>query len=785
MNRPKLQRKHAFLLLLLLALLTYIFSLPKPLFDGPMSQVLESKTGELLGARIASDGQWRFPVSDSIPEKFKVAITQFEDRRFYQHWGVDIRALFRATRQNLRAGHIVSGGSTLTMQNIRLSRKAKQRNIWNKLIEILLATRLEWRHSKDKILHLYAANAPFGGNVVGLDAAAWRYFGKAPSLLSWSEAATLAVLPNSPALIHPGRNRDALLKKRNRLLDRLLAIGQLDSLSCALAKAESLPERPLPLPRFAPHLLDRAMREHGRHRLRTTIDANVQNRLNAILARHQSVLRQNHIYNAAAIVIEVETGDVLAYIGNVAGAGASQGEQVDVISAPRSTGSILKPFLYAAMLQDGNIVPNSLIADIPTQIDGYRPENFHKKYDGAVSAKRAIVRSLNIPIVRMLQNYGLEKFHYRLQQLNFKTINQSPNHYGLTLALGGAEATLEQVSITYTSMARTLNHFADQSGRYNPKDFRGINYVKNKTKVENTLNLQKEAPHFNAASIYQTFEAMREVERPNSEGEWSAFSSRRKIAWKTGTSFGFRDAWAVGLDTRYVVGVWVGNADGEGRPGLVGVKAAAPILFDIFKELPQQEAWFEPPYDELIRLPICKASGYRPLSICPVDTIWANQNALNLGACTYHQEVHLDASQQWRVHSDCETPHKMQHRAWFVLPPVQEFYYKSKHPAYQVLPPLRPDCASEGQQQPMQLIYPKRFAKITLPIDLDGERSSTVFQAAHRTPEMEVYWHLDSEYIGKTQHFHELPLQPDVGLHTLTLVDAEGNRLEQAFEIVE
>lgn len=767
-------------------LIWYIFALPQPLFNAPLSIVLEDQNGQLLGARIADDGQWRFPYQDSIPKKFEQAILAFEDKRFYKHFGVDLRGLARALKQNIKEGEIVSGGSTITMQVIRMAKGNRSRTVWNKLLEILLATRLELSQSKATILQHYASNAPFGGNVVGLEAATWRYFGKRPELLSWSEAATLAVLPNSPGLIHPGRNRAALLAKRNRLLNRLLENETIDSTTYQLALEEPLPEQPLPLPQLAPHLLDRVVLDKKRGskaRFQSTLDANLQNKVNRILARHHAQLRKNYIHNAAAIVADVETGAILAYVGNVMGAGEEHGEAVDVIPAPRSTGSVIKPLLYAAMLDEGSIAPQSLVPDIPTQMRGYRPENFSEDYDGVVTAKRALVRSLNIPIIVLLQRYGLEKFHYQLQKLGFSTIDKPPSHYGLPLVLGGAEATLKDVTATYASMARTLLHFSDNSGQYNKQNFRPLHFLASQNLTNKPL-LNKEPTHFKASSIWFTFDAMQEVERPTSEGEWRQFNSSRKIAWKTGTSFGFRDAWAVGVDTRYAVGVWVGNADGEGRAGLIGVQAAAPILFDIFNQLPAASHWFDPPYDEMVQQPICKQSGYTPLPICEQDTVWLPNTVTNLRACPYHQRLHLDSSEKWQVNSDCETTSNIRHKNWFVLPPLEEAYFKTKHPSYTSAPPFHPDCYDGTANAPMQLIYPKTSTKIYVPIDLDGERSRTIFSVAHRSPATAIHWHLDEQYISTTQHFHELALQPDIGKHLLTLVDEKGNRLEQEFEVL-
>ena len=787
--------------LLLLAL--WLFCLPRPLFDKPVSVVVEDHSNELLGARIATDGQWRFPAVDSVPEKYATCLVAFEDKRFWWHPGVDPIGLGRSLWLNLKNGRVVSGGSTLTMQVIRLMRDNPPRTVWQKTVEIFMATRLELTYSKSEILGLYASNAPFGGNVVGLEAASWRYYGKRPGLLTWAESATLAVLPNAPSLIHPGRNRNILLEKRNRLLEKLRDTGKLTAIECELSKEEPLPDEPLPLPQLAPHLLDRLTVDGTRwtaqgdksvdrapstvHRFKTTIDIDLQRRIIEILRRRQAIYKGNGVHNVAAVVLDVRTGDVLAYVGNVSDAGKEHGESVDIIAAPRSTGSILKPYLYALALESGDILPKSLLQDIPTQLGPYRPENFSETYDGAVPARRAIIRSLNIPFVLLLQQYGLEKFHFNLQRLGLTTLNRPPEHYGLSLILGGAEANLLDITNTYACMARELGGFYDRNGRYAPDDFRPPNFLSQKSPTPSPQSLLTNYQILSAGAIWHTFEAMREVERPNSAGEWELFSASRPIAWKTGTSFGFRDAWAAGVTPRYAVGIWVGNADGEGRPGLVGVEMAAPVLFEIFEQLPDGGRWFDPPYDDMVQAAVCRQSGYRAGEYCEADTVWISKSGLKAAVCPYHYLLHLDATGQWQVSSDCESPERMQHRAWFVLPPVEEFYFKSKNPSYLSPPPFRADCLSSQTAQhnaPMQLIYPKHPTQIYVPVDLDGKLSSTVFQVAHRAPGTEVFWHLDGVYLGSTKTFHQMALQPAVGPHQLTLVDKDGYRLEQRFEIV-
>jgi penicillin-binding protein 1C len=773
----------------LVALLWYAFCLPRPLFKDPVAMVIEDRQGQLLGARIAEDGQWRFPEIDSVPDKFAQALILFEDKRFYSHPGVDVWSLGRALWQNIRSGSIESGGSTLTMQVVRLFQKRKKRTIGNKLIEIILATRLDLGARKDHILRLYASHAPFGGNVVGLEAASWRYFGKSPYSLSWAESAMLAVLPNAPALIHPGRNRNALKAKRDRLLHKLHTQGFLDDITLELAMEEPIPQAPTPLPQLAPHLLDRLRAQQatqqGKHptKMKTSIDYRLQEVANRILDRHQRILRHNGIHNAAALILDIETGEALAYVGNVTNAGADHGAAVDVIPAPRSTGSILKPFLYSLMLSEGQILPNTLVKDIPTLINGYQPQNFYEDYDGAVPAGQALTRSLNIPFVHLLHDYGLEKFHHELQELGLQTITQAPDHYGLTLILGGAEGRLEDITGVYAGMARVLNHYSQSDGEYLLDDFRKIRLQTGESVKRQKKDWQPYPNRLSAGAIWHTFKAMQALERPGAEGQWERFSSSRRLAWKTGTSFGFRDAWAVGVDTKYAVGVWVGNADGEGRPGLIGVKAAAPILFELFDQLPAGQ-WFEPPLDDMVEVAVCQKSGYRASPVCPADSTWIPRAGLQSPTCPFHEIIHLDKKQQYRVHADCVLPSQMVKKPWFVLPPIEASYYQYHDPDYRSLPDWMPGCAPQYQQtNNLQIIYPKPGAQIYIPVDLNGEASRLVLKAAHRSPRTTVFWHLDQQLIGSTQHFHEMELLPEAGRHQLTLVDEYGERKSLFFEI--
>jgi penicillin-binding protein 1C len=774
----------------LMALLFYFFSLPDPLFQDPYSTVLKDNRDNLLSATIAKDGQWRFPQVDSVPSKFAEALITYEDKRFYYHPGVDILSLGRAFKQNIVDGRVISGGSTITMQVIRLSRKGKPRTIFQKLIEIVLATRLELRYSKEEILGLYASHAPFGGNVVGLEAACWRYFGRDPQELSWGEAALLAVLPNAPSLIHPGKNREQLKTKRDWLVDKLVEVGKLDEFTASLAKDEEIPEEPRLLPRHARHLLTRAMKEgHAENVILSTIDKSLQERTEQIIEDHHQRLAANQIHNAAAIVLEVSTGNVLAYVGNTSESNSTHnGAEVDVITARRSTGSILKPFLYAAMLEEGKILPKTLLPDIPTIINGFTPKNFSKEYDGAVPADKALIRSLNIPAVHMLRTYRYEKFHSLLKNVGMTTLNHAPDHYGLALILGGAEGTLWDIAGMYASMARTLNNYWEHPGknRYDRNDFHLPVYtsITDKEKSESDDGTPEENSWLSAASIFQTFDALKEVYRPGEESGWRYFSSSKTIAWKTGTSFGFRDGWAVGVTPHYVVGVWVGNADGEGRPGLTGTDAAAPVMFDIFSQLKDDE-WFRAPRMEMTSVTVCRQSGFRNSNWCrDVDTVYIHRQGLQSLPCPFHKTIHLTANGRHRVHSECEPIDKIVQANWFVLPPMQEYYYRSKNISYKSLPPFRQDCHRASPLASMDLIYPKANSKIFIPRELNGVSGKVVFELAHSNPSTTVYWHLDGNFVGSTKGSHHLPLSPDHGQHFLTVMDENGESINYTFHVI-
>ncbi len=720
-------------------------------FDVPKSYVVFDQSHTLLGAKIAADEQWRFPLIDSIPENYKQALLCFEDKRFYNHPGVDIISIFRAVKSNLKAKTIVSGASTITMQLMRLARDKDSRSLKQKIIETYLAVAYTLKYDKETVLRYYVTNAPFGGNVVGAETAAWRYFGRSIYDLSWAESATLAVLPNSPALMHPGKNRKALKAKRDKLLGNLIEDGMIDSLEYQLAIEEPLPLAPKKLPNLATHYVEENFKNRDKgHKLISTIDYNIQRNANEILSAHEGYNTTKGIENASIIIRDTKTGEILAYIGN--NQGDVRAKYNNMATTPRSTGSILKPLLYASSINEGLLGPKQLVSDVPIHIDGFQPKNYDKNYRGLVPANEALSKSLNIPFVIMLKEYGVDRFLDRLQEFGFTTINQSAEHYGLSLILGGAEITLDELTMAYAKLGRLALVEKQNSNLLHP------------------------------ATVYHMIDAMTELQRPNEENFWEHFGSGKKIAWKTGTSYGNRDAWAIGLTPEYTIGVWVGNSDGEARPEIIGSSLAGPILFDLVHALPGISS-FEEPLRHLKQYKMCKKSGLKATDACTDhEEAWLSPTLAQMKQCAYHQKVWLDESKSFLVNVECADV--MIDSSWFVVPPKEALHLKTFDPGYEPLPQMHVDCIDQSREKYIDIVYPQAKSSFVIPKNLKEEKESIVCEVAHQFPSSKIYWHVDDKYIGMTEEFHKIPIEPGIGKHTLYVIDDQGRYDETIFEVL-
>ena len=734
---------------------------PNPLFEVGYSTIVEDKRGNLLGVKLADDEQWRFPMPDSISYKYKKSLICYEDQRFYYHFGIDILALGRAIYQNLQSKEVVSGASTITMQLARISMGNQKRTFIQKIKEINRAIYLECVYSKEELLMLYATHAPFGGNVIGIESAAWRYFGHRAHQLSWAEAATLSVLPNSPSYVRPDKNNGQLVQKRNLLLRKLCDKKVITEEEYSLACMEGIPNVFSSFPKEAVHLTNYMHASKKGARIRTTLDLELQQKVQRIADEYaQKYTLQNHIHNVAVLVAECETGNVLSYVGNASYvADARFGNMIDMVRVPRSTGSVLKPVLYAAMLSEGILLPQSLVPDYPFYIGAYHPLNFNREYSGAVPAYLAIEKSLNVPLSRMLKDYGIERFLSLLRHWGLSNLNKDEDYYGLSLIIGGGEESLWNLCGMYASLSRSL---------YRTEECIHPLYL-----VENKTTPRVSEHTISPSALWLMEEAMLGVNRPEEEADWQMFSSMKPLAWKTGTSSGGRDAWAIGMCPNYVIGVWVGNASGEGRAGMTGVGNSAPILFQIYSLL-KNDFWYRQPYEDMTLVEVCHESGYRATANClNVDSLMVPQKGYLVKTCPYHKLIHLDSEEQYRVSSTCYSPYNMVNKSWFILPPAMEYYYKKCHADYVPLPPLLPGCKDDNVS-PIEIVFPLHNTELVLPKDYDKKEEKFVFRASHRDSEAKLYWHIDADYIGCTETMHEIAVRVTSGVHILKVVDENG-----------
>jgi penicillin-binding protein 1C len=422
------------------------------------------------------------------------------------------------------------------------------------------------------------------------------------------------------------------------------------------------------------------------------------------------------------------------------------------------------------MLDSGELMPGGLVSDIPTRIGSYSPENNSRSYVGMIPADQALARSLNIPAVRALRSFGVDRFARLLRSLGITSLFRPGGEYGLPLILGGAEVTLWDITGLDAGLGRTARNLR-QSGTafFAPSFF---------SRPSPPVPPGEGGSPLSAGAAWLTLDALTSVVRPGEEAAWQIFAGARRIAWKTGTSFGFRDAWAVGLTSRWTVGVWVGNASGEGRAELRGSTTAAPLLFEIFSFL-EPSGWFEKPYGDLDTVPVCALSGF-PLGPHCGSSKYADipRNAPHHPPCAFCRSVILNERQDRQVVLSGGTTEKTVTRNWFVLPPAEEWYYRRWNLDYKALPPA---AGSSRIAPPMALFTPEENSRVYVPIELDGSPGQLVLMAAHRDGSAVIHWHLDETYLGSTEVFHEMEIRPPPGPHALSLVDGAGNMLRRRF----
>ncbi len=760
----KTVRNSAVLILLLMIGLFIAGNQVKFLED--YSTTVFDRDGTVISAAVSEDEQWRLYCDGAVPEKIEQAMLSFEDEYFYWHPGINPVSVVKALQDNIRAGRIVRGGSTLTMQLARISQGNKPRTILQKVKEMILALGLELRYSKKLILGLYGQHAPFGGNIVGYCAASHRYFGKDPENLSWAEAAAIAILPNSPGKIFPGRGQETFIRKRNFLLTKLHRKGLIDRLSLALAMREPLPEGLRYFEQISPHLLQQ-MKKKGTHNLRSSMDASLQRMVIHILENFGSIYAANSVYNISALVLDNSNGQVMSYVGNVDHDPFLANKDVDMISSMRSPGSTMKPLLYGVCFDEGMITHQSLIEDTPMFLNGFSPQNIDKNFRGIVRASDALNNSLNIPAVLLLKDYGIQAFIEKLRQSGFDHTTRSNIHYGLSLILGSNEVTSLELGRAYMNMGRRAMDLKSIDISYE-KEISSLPF--------------SEIP-LSVGSAYQVLNLLKEVKRPEERDGWEFFESRHFLAWKTGTSYGNRDAWAIGVTRTYTIVVWVGNASGQGRNGLTGLRMAAPVLFAISDVLPQTD-WFEEPSSALKPVEVCSRSGFMKGEHCPgSEFILVPEKVRRIPVCDFHQAVVLDKSGQYRISSKCYDPAMGRDSSFFVLSPRVNHYYRIASGIDCSLPPFHPDCENPSQQ--INILYPHMHSRILLPREINGQLKPLICKAVSTMKQDTLYWFLNSAFLKTTAKDHTIvvdSLMP--GYHHLSVNSVYGMSGQVSFEVI-
>jgi penicillin-binding protein 1C len=768
-NAKKYLKTIIILIIVLIIFLSGFWFLPKPLFNKSHSSVLFSSNGELLSAKIATDEQWRFPEIDSLPPKLSKAIITFEDEYFYQHLGVNPISIVKAFRSNFKHNRKKRGGSTITMQLVRLALGNPKRTYWQKIKEIYFAILIDIKYSKNEILKMYLSYAPMGGNIVGVSAASWRYYKRSPYDLSWAESCLLAVLPNAPGLLYPGVRAEQLERKRNFLLDKIYNLGYISKEDLQLAKQEKIPLAAPLIEQKSFHFLNYLEQLYGKGKVfHSSINENIQEMVLYKATRFSEQYQNNYVNNISVVVMDIEKMEVLAYIGNILQTRNDSENYVDIAQAKRSTGSTLKPFLYGMTLTDGTKIKTSLLYDIPISYRGFRPQNYSKKFLGLVSFQDALTQSLNLPSVTLLGEYGIARFKDELKKIGFHSINQSAQHYGLSLILGGAECSLFDLTAAYALLANSV---------FNEKAFKGTVKLGNNLNTYNSFQLPSSISLYSA---YQILEILSNVSRPREEDGWKLFGGSKKIAWKTGTSFGHRDAWAVGVNGKYAVGVWVGNATGEGKTGLTGTVYAGPVLFSIFNAL-NNFAWFKIPKTKLQNFTICKKTGYLANEDSPETTeMFLPVNTQNLPIQNFYKRFWLDEKGEFRVFKDCYTGNTKLSSPYLNINALAAYYYKMNAMGYTNIPPLHPMCYTS--ENSINVDYPSKNSRVKIPINIEGEKEFMIIQA-HTLQNTKLYWHLNNEFLGETQQPHQQSIQPSPGKNQLVLVDEFGNQLDIPFVV--
>jgi len=739
-------------------ILDYLYPFPYEKLNRDPAVVISDRYGAPLRFFLPEDNQWRFPVEhEEISTKLIEAVIASEDRWFYRHPGINPLSVIRAMYVNLKERKIVSGASTIPMQIARLA-KPKSRTIFSKLEEAFRALQLKRHFEDDELLRIYLNIAPYGGNIEGVGAASYFYFGKSPRALTPEEIALLTVLPRSPSSYDPVRNPKVALKERNKVLRQLERSGVFTKEDVLQGLSQPVPEKRKRQPFRAPHFSEFVYSGLSGTNSITTLDSSIQKIAEDIAVRKVGDLRREGIDNLAIVVIENNGRELRALIGSGSYFENEHSGQVNAALARRSPGSALKPFLYASALDKGIVIPDAYLLDIPTDFSGYVAENYDGKYRGRITMRNALILSLNAPAVRLLSKLGIRDFHNLLLDGGLKTLDRPVMKYGLPLILGAGEVTLLDLTNLYATLAEGGVH-------------RAINYIAEpKRKYEKTRLFSPEAS-------YLITSILTDLRRPDMPSRtWALTVGVPEVAWKTGTSYGHRDAWSIGFSSRYTIGVWVGNPSGRGQKGISGGEHAAPVLFDLFRAIEGDGAGIKKPSGlRLGTIEVCGESRMLPNPYCgETENVDYIPGVSRIKSDTYTRRIFVDKETGHLLLGDCiaERPHEA--RVITLYPPELIAWWRAQGRTVETVLPLSPRCKDVPSERPPGILSPDETTpyRVLRGMPSQYQRVQLIARAGEEVDTL--YWYQDGELLASGSPGKKIFVTLEPGSHKLVVVDSAG-----------
>ncbi len=736
--------------ILLVIILDGLFPLPK---IKSYSKTVYAANGTLLNAYLTKDDKWRMrtKLEEVSPDLIK-AIVEKEDSWFYWHLGVNPVAVVRAAFQNIISGKRISGASTITMQVARLLEPAK-RTYWNKFLEMLRAFQLELHYSKDEILELYLSNVPFGGNIEGVKAASHLYFDRPPDKLSLSQAILLTVIPNDPNNLRLDENVERAVEKRNWWIEKFSEDEIFLKEDLNDAEDETVYVNRFSIPNLAPHFSQVVVSRNRSDELQTNLDLAIQQKAESLLSKYVNRVKSKGVTNGAVLIIDNQTNNVVGYCGSADFYDNQNSGQVNGVISIRSPGSTLKPSLYAMAFDNGTLTPKMKLLDIPTDFGGYEPENYDLKFYGNVTTQFALINSLNIPAVRLLREEGLSNLINLLSKSGFETIANSKEKLGLSLILGGCGVTLEELTRLFSAFS-------------NRGKLPQLNYLKTKDHSDGVQI-------FSPESAYLISDILSKMERPDFPSEFLYSTKLPKIAWKTGTSYGKRDAWAIGFNPNFTIGVWMGNFDGKGSPNLSGAEMAVPLLFDLFNAVDynSQNNWFELPENLSVRK-VCSETGLLPTKFCKnvIEDFYIKGTSLNQ-YCELYREVYVNNAETIEYCPDCLPKTGYKKAAYPFYNPELALWQLRNNIEVERPPEHNPNCNARFSSKGPTITSPS--AEFEYYIEQNNEEE-ILLQAASQSNVKTHYWFVNNKFYKKCEPTEKVFLKPAEGKMKISCMDDRG-----------